>query len=303
MSNNGPQMGMSEWIMLITLSILWGGSFFLVEVALDELPPLTVVALRATIAAIVLILFVIVTRRSFPFQASILFAFMVMSVFNNVIPFSLIVWGQTQIAGGLASILNATSPLFILVAAHFLTQDEKMTPNKVVGLILGFVGVCVIIGIDFLYKMTDNIWGQVAVITASMSYALAGIYGKRFGKMGVRPVALATGQVTFSSLIMIPMALLVENPMTLSMPSEKVLWSIGLLGVLSTVVAYLIYFRILERAGATNALLVTLLVPVSAIIFGYLFLSERLFTNHFIGMGLIMIGLITIDGRLIRFAK
>ena len=151
--------------------------------------------------------------------------------------------------------------------------------------------------------MTGNIWGQLAVITASMSYALAGIYGKRFGRMGVRPVALATGQVTFSSLIMIPLAFFLEDPISLSMPSAKVIWSLGLLGVLSTVVAYLLYFRILERAGATNAILVTLLIPVSAILFGYLFLSERLFTNHFIGMGLIMIGLITIDGRLIRFSK
>ena len=169
MSNNAQQMGLTEWIMLITLSILWGGSFFLVEVSLDELPPLTIVALRSTLAAIVLILFVMLTRRKLPTQLSIWFAFLVMSVFNNVIPFSLIVWGQSQIASGLAAILNATSPLFILVAAHFLTHDEKMTRNKVIGLLLGFSGVCIIIGLDFLWSLGGNIWGQLAVVTASMS--------------------------------------------------------------------------------------------------------------------------------------
>jgi len=300
MANNTQQMSPSEWVMLITLSILWGGSFFLVEVALDELPPLTVVALRSTIAAVTLLLFFVLTRRKLPLKLTVIWAFFVMSVLNNVIPFSLIVWGQTQIEGGLASILNATSPLFILVAAHFLTHDEKMTTNKAIGLILGFTGASVIIGVDFLLTMTDNILGQLAVIGASMSYALAGIYGKRFAGMGIRPVALATGQVTFSSLIMIPLALLVEDPLTLAMPSAKVLWSVATLGIVSTVVAYLIYFRILQRAGATNALLVTLLVPVSAILFGYLFLSERLMTNHFIGMAMIMFGLLIIDGRLFK---
>ena len=303
MSNNAQQMGLTEWSMLITLSILWGGSFFLVEVSLDELPPLTIVALRSTLAAIVLIFIVLITRRRLPTQITVWFAFLVMSVFNNVVPFSLIVWGQSQIASGLAAILNATSPLFILVAAHYLTHDEKMTPNKVIGLVLGFSGVCIIIGIDFLRSLGGNIWGQLAVITASMSYALAGIYGKRFGRMGIKPMVLATGQVTFSSLIMIPFALLVESPFDLPMPSAHVWWSIVILAVFSTVIAYLLYFQILQRAGATNALLVTLLVPVSAILLGYLFLSERLLINHFIGMAFIMAGLVTIDGRVLTLKR
>ncbi len=289
--------------MLITLSILWGGSFFLIEIALTELPPLTIVALRSTLAALMLIIFMLCTGRKFPREMSIWLGFAVMSIFNNAIPFSLIVWGQTQIPSGLAAILNATSPLFILVAAHYLTQDERMTPNKVVGLVFGFAGVSVIVGIDFLWSMGGNIWGQLAVIAAAMSYALAGIYGKRFGRMGIKPVVLATGQVTFSSVIMIATALLFEKPLTLAMPSAEVWWSLWCLALFSTVIAYLLYFQILESAGATNALLVTLLIPVSAILLGYLFLNERLLLNHFIGMAFIMLGLLVIDGRLFRALK
>ena len=286
--------------MLVTLSILWGGSFFLVEVALDELPPLTVVALRSTLAAIVLIGIFIISRRKFPASFSLLFAFFIMSLFNNVIPFSLIVWGQTQIASGLAAILNATSPLFSLVIAHFVTHDEKMSLHKVLGLLLGFGGVSVIVGLDFILKLDDGIWGQVAVVIAALSYAVAGVYGRRFARLGVKPMTLATGQVTFSSLVMIPLVLVIESPLKLAMPSAQVWSALVVLSVLCTVVAYLLYFKILETAGATNALLVTLLIPVSAIAFGATLLGEVLAPNHFAGMGLIALGLLLIDGRLIK---
>lgn len=289
--------------MLITLSVLWGGSFFLVAMSLEELPPLTVVALRSSLAAVVLILFVLLTRREIPSEPSIWLAFLVMSVFNNAIPFSLIVWGQTQIASGLAAILNATAPMFSLIFAHIYTHDEKMSFNKVLGLVVGFTGVSIIIGLDFLINFDGSVLGQLAVIGASMSYAIAGVYGRRFGRLGVRPMVLATGQVTGSSLIMIPMALLFESPLSLPFPSPHVLWSLAALGLLSTVVAYMLYFRILESAGATNALLVTLLIPVSAIAFGTSFLGERLTANHILGMALIAIGLLVIDGRLWRLLR
>lgn len=300
MQSNVTSMGLREWTMLIILSILWGGSFFLVAVSLEELPPLTLVALRSTVAAIVLIGIIVVSRRKMPTTASLWIAFLVMSIFNNVVPFSLIVWGQTQIASGLAAILNSTAPLFSLVIAHFVTHDEKMTLNKIIGLLIGFAGVSAIVGVDFLVMTEEGIWGQVAVIMASVSYAIAGVYGRRFGRLGVRPMVLATGQVSFSSLIMIPLALTFENPLSLAIPSMQVMLSILVLGVLSTVVAYILYFKILESAGATNALLVTLLIPISAIAFGAMFLGELLSTNHFVGMGLIGLGLLLIDGRLFR---
>jgi drug/metabolite transporter (DMT)-like permease len=154
-----------------------------------------------------------------------------------------------------------------------------------------------------LLHLDDGIWGQVAVVIAAFSYALAGVYGRRFARQGVKPITLATGQVTFSSLVMIPVALVFEDAMSLAFPSPQVWAALVVLGVLSTVVAYLLYFRILESAGATNALLVTLLIPVSAITFGAAFLGESLAPNHFIGMALIGLGLLMIDGRLIKLRK
>lgn len=290
-------MGSKEWLMLIALSILWGGSFFFVGVALNDLPPFTIVALRVALAGVALwgIAFFMGLRP--PKSLKVWVAFFCMGLLNNVVPFVLIVWGQTQIASGIASILNATTPLFAVVVAGLLLPDERTTPLKLAGVVIGFAGVVIMIGLPAMEE-SDNIIAQMAVIAAALSYAFAGVYGRRFKAMSINPTITAAGQVTASAIIMAPIALIIDGPLHFAGPSLGTWAAIIGLAVLSTAIAYVLYFKILESSGATNLLLVTLLIPVSAILLGSLFLNEMLETVHFLGMALIALGLSAIDGRL-----
>jgi drug/metabolite transporter (DMT)-like permease len=226
-------------------------------------------------------------------------AFFGMGLLNNLIPFCLIVWGQTRIASGLASILNATTPLFAVIVAHLLTPDEKMTGNRLVGVLVGFLGVAVMTGPAALSGLGSDIWGQLAVLGAALSYSFAGIFGRRFRAMGVQSLTTAAGQVTASTLMLVPMALLVDRPWALAMPGPATWAAMAGIALLSTALAYVLFFRILSTAGATNLMLVTFLIPVSAILLGSLALGERLEAKHVLGMALIAAGLAAIDGRLL----
>lgn len=285
--------------MLITLSVLWGGSFFFVGVAVVEVPPLTIVTLRVGLAAIALWCIALVMGLRPPKSLGVWAAFLGMGLLNNVIPFVLIVWGQTKIASGLASILNAATPIFTVIVASMLLPDERATPLKIVGVIVGFVGVVMMIGLPAI-DGNSSLLAQVAIITATVSYAFAGVYGRRFKAMAVNPIITAAGQVTASALVLAPITLAVDGPLDIEEASMGTWGAIVGLAVLSTAVAYVLYFKILESAGATNLLLVTLLIPVSAILLGSLFLNETLEAVHFMGMALIALGLSAIDGRLWR---
>jgi len=291
-------MGCADWAMLIALSLLWGCSFLFVEVALDALEPFTIVALRVGLAAIALNIAVIATGHRMQIDGRVWGAFLGMGFLNNLVPFSLIVWGQTQITSGLASILNATTPLFTVVVAHFLTRDEKMTGGGLAGVIIGFVGVVVMIGPEAMGEIGLAVLAQLAILSAALFYAFASVFGRRFGRMGVAPLVAATGQVTASSAMIAPVAVIVEQPWMLpAMPGSEVWGAVIALALLSTACAYVLYFRLLASAGATNLLLVTFLIPVSAIMLGTGILGERLDSRHFAGMALIGLGLAAIDGR------
>lgn len=292
-----------EWGLLLTLSVLWGGAFFLQAVAVTELAPLVLVVSRTGIAAVTLVIVLLATRQSFPSGRSLWLPFLVLGFLSNVVPFSLIAWAQTQIGAGLASILNAVTPLTTVVAAHFLTSDEKMTPARVAGVLVGLAGVIIMIGGAALRGLDANVLAQIAVLLAGVSYAFASIYGRRFGRMGVSPVQAATGQVVVATALLLPAMLLVDRPWTLPMPSAQIWIAVFVLGTVSTAVAYIIFFRILATAGATNIMLVTLLIPVSAILLGTLILHERLEAKHFVGMAFIAAGLAMIDGRILRYVR
>lgn len=287
------------WTMLLALSLLWGGSFLFQGVAVRELPTLTIVALRVALAALGLGIVLAALRIPMPRTLPVWRAFLVMGLLNNALPFSLIVWGQGQIASGLAAIFNATTPMFTILAAHVFTTDERITRAKLAGIGLGLIGGAVMFGRDALTGGGD-ITAQLAVLAAAASYALAGVWGRRFREMGVQPLATAAGQVTASSAILIPLALIVERPWTLAMPGIAAAASVVALALLSTALAYVFYFRILATAGATNLLLVTLMIPPSAIAFGIAFLGESLAPNEVVGLGLIAAGLAVIDGRMRR---
>ena len=291
-------MSGSDWLLLIVLSILWGGSFFFAKVAVAELPPLTIVLARVIIAAAALHLLVIATGQRMPGDLRLWRDFLVMGLLNNAIPFSLIFWGQKEIASGLASILNATTPLFTVLVAQALTRDEKATPAKLTGVVLGIGGVALMIGLDRAAGLGAHLLSELAVLAAAVSYAFAGVFGRRFRSRP--PLVVAAGQLTGSSILILPMALLVDRPWTHAMPSAGVWAALIGLALLSTALAYVIFFRILARAGATNLLLVTFLIPVSALMLGIAFLGERMTAHQLIGMLLIGLGLAVIDGRLTR---
>lgn len=288
-------MGTREWLLLLVLSVLWGGSFFFNAVALADLPTLTVVFARVAIAAAVLWLVIVSSGRLARAHLTLWPAFLIMGVLNNVIPFTLIVWGQTRIGSGLASILNATTPLFTVVLANWLTLDERITPARLAGVLAGLAGVAVMIGADALAELGLEVTAQLAVLAAALSYAFAGLFGRRF--RGTPPLVTAAGQLSASTLMLLPLVWLVDDPANLAPPSMITWGAIAGLGLLSTALAYVIYFRILATAGATNLLLVTFLIPVSAVLLGTGVLGEILAPRQVAGMALIGIGLAAIDGR------
>ena len=291
-------MSGSDWLLLILLSIIWGGGFVLGKVAVAEVPPFSLVLGRVVIAALTLHLLVLATGQRMPGNLSLWRDFLIMGLLNNAIPFSLIFWGQKEIGSGLASILNATTPLFTVLVANALTGDEKATPTKLAGVGLGIIGVALMIGLDVAAGFGSHLLSELAVLAAAISYAFAGVFGRRF--RGRPPLVIAAGQLTGSSTLILPMALIVDRPWDLMMPSVAAWSAIIGLALLSTALAYVIFFRILARAGATNLLLVTFLIPVSALLLGIIFLSEAVSAHQLLGMLLIGLGLAVIDGRLVR---
>ncbi|MEX0921156.1 MAG: DMT family transporter [Rhodovibrionaceae bacterium] len=290
-------MTLKEWSLLLLLALLWSGSFFLAEIALRELDFFSVVLGRVGPAAIALLLLVALTGQQLPRDWASWGAFMIMGLLNNAIPFGLIFWGQQSIDSGLAAILNATTPFFAVILAHLLTTDERLTPNRIGGILSGIAGVAVLVGPDALRSLGAETLGQFAVLGAAFSYACAGIFGRRLRSF---PVSVAaTGMVTCSALIALPVALVFGAPFA-ALPSTPVWAAILGLSLLSTAAAYLVYFRILATAGATNLMLVTLLLPAGALVLGMVFLNERFSWSAFAGLALILLGLLAVDGRAFR---
>lgn len=293
-------MNLVDWFMLIALSVLWGGSFFFVGIVVKALTPLTIVFIRLSLAALTLWCVVLALKVPLPATVNAWFALLIMGILNNVIPFSLIVWGQSHIESGLASIFNAMTPLFTVMVAGALLADERISRSKIIGVILGLTGATVMIGTDALSGFGTDVVAQFAVMAAALSYGFASVFGRRFKSLGLNPIAIAAGQVTMSSLILAPLAFFIEKPFTQSMPGIEIWAAMVTLAVFCTALAYILFFRVLSSAGAINVSLVTFLIPVSAILLGFVFLGERLQLTHFAGMLLIALGLSAIDGRVWR---
>ena len=297
------KMGRTEWGLLILLSVIWGGSFFVSKIALAEIPPFTLVFSRVFLAAGTLYLIIQITGQKLGLSLPLIGVFLGMGLLNNLIPFSLIFYGQTQIASGLASILNATAPIFTVIVAHALTRDEKVNPAKLGGIVLGILGVAVMLWKDMTGGFNLSVLAMLACLGAALSYAFASVYGRKLKDMDISPLVGAFGQVSATTVMMLPIMVVVDQPWTLAMPSLPIIGAILALGLLCTALAYVIFFRILARGGATNISLVALLIPVSAVLLGVIFLGERLSWAHFCGMGLIGLGLIVLDGRVFKFFK
>jgi drug/metabolite transporter (DMT)-like permease len=290
----------NEWWLLIILSVFWGGSFFFVEVALRDFEPFTLVFLRIVIAALILVGVVYLTAKRMPASLKTWGGYVVMGMLNNAIPFSLIVWGQTRIESGGASILNATTPIFTVILAHFLTSDERLTTQKIVGVLIGFSGVYLMMKPELTDGFSWRGLGQTAILGAAISYSFAGIFGKRF--KNIPPVVNSAGMLICSSIIMLPLVIVIDSPWSVR-PSLEALSAVLGIAVISTAIAYLIYFHLLATAGATNVLLATFLIPISALLLGVGVLGEVIKVLEYAGMGCIFLGLIIIDGRALNLVK
>ncbi|MCP8938205.1 DMT family transporter [Alsobacter sp. SYSU M60028] len=287
----------SDWLQLLLLSVLWGGSFLFIGVAVKSLPPLVIVTARVGLAAAVLWLTLRVTNVPAPRGLTVWRSLLGMAMLNNVVPFLLFAWAQSHIAAGVASILNATTPLFTVVVAHLVTEDEKLSGSRAMGVLAGLVGVAVMTGAA---PSGTTLWewlAELACLAAACSYAFSNLYGRRFKAMGVPPLAIATGQLTMSFVVLAPVTLLATEPWTL-LSAPPLAWAavIGL-AIPSTALAYVIFFRVLRTAGPTNLSLVTFLIPVTAVLLGVTLLGEDLAPRQIAGMAMIALGLAAIDGR------
>ncbi len=294
-----PQMTRTTWGLLILLSILWGGSFFFVAVAVKGFPVFTVVWLRVAVAAVVLWCVIWSAGTSIDWSRAAVITCLGMGVLNNAVPFSLIAYGQVSISSGLASILNATTPLFAVAAAHILTADDKLNLAKLLGIGLGLLGVTVLIGPEALGGESP-VLAQLAVLGAALSYGVGAVWARRFKRLRLPVLAIAAGQLTASSLIMLPIMWAVDQPLGLPAPGFAATAAVVGLAVVSTALAYVLFFRILDLAGPTNVSLVTFLIPVSAAVLGWGFLNESLGWRTLTGALIIALGLAAMDGRVLR---
>jgi len=290
-------MRLTEWFLLLALSLLWGGSYLFMKIAVGSLPTFTIVFGRVSIACLVLGTVLVVSGTGLPRGRTVWLAFLGMGALNNVIPMSLIVFGTHSISAGLASILNAMTPLFTILVAHCVTHDEKLTPGKVIGVLLGIMGVIVLLGPGILADVGVSLTGEIACLFAALSYACANNFGRRFARLGIKPLQIAFGQVTASTLILFPVTAVMDAPWQLSLPPMAPLLSVIALGLFCTALAYVIFFRILNRSGALAIALVTLMIPPSAVTLGAFVLGEAISTQNLFGMGLIGLGLVAVNRR------
>lgn len=291
-------MQLRHWVLLTALGAIWGGSFLFAKVAVAEIPTFVLVFFRVSLACMVLLVFLAVKGQLRKIPLTMAPAFLLMGLLNNAIPFSLLFLGQTEIGAGLASILNATTPLFTFFVAAVLVRQEPVRLHRLFGVLVGVAGVAIMLSDNLTGLSNDPLWAQLSCLGAAVSYALAATFAKRFRSLP--PEVSATGQLGASTVIMLPVALLSAGTWSLSDPSFTAWGNVVALSVVATAFAYLIYFRLLAEAGATNASLVTLLVPVSALILGSVILGETLSSLQFAGFAILLAGLIVLDGRVLR---
>ena len=293
------RMNAQTWGLLALLGMIWGGSFFFARVAVGHVPPATLVLLRVGIAALALHVYVAGRFGIYETLRTRWREFLLLGLINNAVPHMLIFLGQTQIGAGLASILNATTPIFTVLIANQLTADEKLSSEKIAGCLIGLVGTAVLIGPRALAPFTGDsgppLWAVLLPVLAAVSYGFAATYGKRF--RGTSPPVIAAGQMTASTLLMLPVSFALDTPWQLPLPPLSAILAVLALALISTAYGYILFFRIMAAAGATNTSLVTLLVPPSAIIAGMLFLGETLTPLGILGMALVLFGLVVLDGR------
>ena len=294
-------MRTQDWLLLVALSVLWGATFFFIAIAGPEVPPFTLVLARVGIAALVLVPLVYIMGHSLPSGRAAWQLFVVQAIINNVIPFTLMVYGQQRIASGLAAVLNATTPLFTLMVAR-LFAGEALTPTKVLGVLLGAGGVAVLMGPEALTANASSMIGMLCILGGTLSYAFSALWMRRLRH--IPPLVSSAAQLTCSTALLLPIAALLDRFWLLPVPSTSAMLAVLALAVFSTALAYIVFFKISASAGPDNVMLVTLLIPVTATALGVLVLDETLTIHLIAGALIIASGLAVIDGRLLaRFRR
>jgi drug/metabolite transporter (DMT)-like permease len=281
-------------LLLITLGTLWGASYLFIKITVAEVPALTLVAGRLLLASVIMIAILRARGLSLPRDRRMWGVYAVMAFFNAALPYSLISWGEQYIASGLASLLQATTPIFTIILAQFLISDERMTPAKTVGVVIGFVGVTFLMLPDLRHGLQTSLLGQFAVIASSASYAIAAIYA-RSRLRGQPPLASSSGQLIMGTLMMLPASLLIDRPFNLSPSLPAAAAWIGLT-ILGTVLAYLVYFTLVSRTTATFVTMVTYIIPINGLLLGALVLNEHLTLNMLASLGLVLLGVVLVNG-------
>ncbi|MFD1765577.1 DMT family transporter [Sphingorhabdus buctiana] len=299
-----PKLDGTGWLLIGILSILWGGAFFLIEVGLRSYPPITLVFMRLVLAVPPMWIAMRLMGQRLPSEARVWGLLAVVGALNCALPFILFFWGQQYLDSGYASILNATTPLWGVITAHFLTSDEKATPARILGVLIGMAGIVVMVGPEAMKGLSNNLLAQIACMISTIFYSFAAIYGRRLSQTELTPMAVATGQTMMAALMMVPVVVLVDQPWTMATPRLDSTLAGLTLALFSTALAYTLYFRLIDRSGASNAQLVAFLMPILAVILGIAFLGESLSGGQIVGAALIAIGLAILDGRLVaRFQK
>ncbi len=269
---HSPKLDGTGWLLIGALSILWGGAFFLIEVGLRSYPPITLVFMRLALAVPPMWLAMRLIGERLPRKPRIWGLLAVVGALNCALPFILFFWGQQYLDSGYASILNATTPLWGVITAHFLTSDEKATPARIVGVLIGMAGIIVMVGPEAMKGLSNNLLAQIACIISTIFYSFAAIYGRRLSQTELTPMAVATGQTMMAALMMVPIVAIMDQPWTMAAPRLDSTLAGVTLAIFSTALAYTLYFRLIDRSGASNAQLVAFLMPILAVILGIAFL-------------------------------
>lgn len=288
-------MKLKNFLLLVLLAALWGPSFLFIKVAVEDIPPMTLVLGRVAIGAVVLLFFLRLQGSKLPKWGPVWRHIAVVGLIHNAIPFVLFSWGEQYIDSALAAILNGTVPFFTIMLAHFFAENDRITPVKIVGLIIGFAGMILLALPSFGDGVEGTSWGVLAITAASFLYGVAIVY-TRNNLRGLQPLAAPTGQMIMATLYLLPLALLFDRPFSIPMPSLAAVGSMLALGVLGTAAAFTVYYKLLERADASYVSMTTYMIPVFGVILGAIVLNEAITPERVFGCGLILLGVMVVNG-------
>jgi drug/metabolite transporter (DMT)-like permease len=287
-------MRLKNFLLLLMLASLWGPSFLFIKVAVAEIPPFTLVLARVGIAALFLYTLLRLNKRALPAPGRVWLHLAIVALFHNALPFALLSWGEQRIDSALASIINGMTPIFTILIAHLLTSDDRLSPTKVGGVMLGMAGMVLLVAPSLLDGVQATTLGLLAVVFVSASYGLALVYSRQKLR-GLPPLVAPTSQMLLATLYLLPLSLLFDRPFSLPAPSLAAAGSILALALLTTI-AFIVYYRLVQTADASYASMVTYLAPIFGVLLGVMVLGERLAWNAFVAFALILLGVMVVNG-------